>query len=232
MTTDTMIPLTLPPATTTTDQVFEALYAAVISLRLPPGTKVSEADIARRLDVSRQPVRDAFFRLSKLGFLSIRPQRATLVTRISPRAVLDAVFVRSALEMECIARVCDRIDAGGIAELTATLEAQHTALDSENADAFHAEDDRFHQTLCRLAGHAHVWDIIQEQKAHMDRVRFLTLSRTRRRQVLHEHGEIMKTIEMRDPDRSRALLGAHIRSVEPALEAMREQRSDCFEDGA
>lgn len=97
-----------------TDQVFQALYDAVVSVDLPPGTKVSEAEIASQLGVSRQPVRDAFFRLSNLGLLSIRPQRATLITQISLQAVYDAVFTRTALEVECL-RTAMAIAPGGIA---------------------------------------------------------------------------------------------------------------------
>lgn len=77
------VPVGLTPATSATEQVFQSLYAAVVTLKLLPGTKVSEAEVARQMDVSRQPVRDAFFRLSELGFLTIRPQRATLISRIS-----------------------------------------------------------------------------------------------------------------------------------------------------
>ena len=95
-------PIVSAPKRTATDLSFEALYQAVIALELPPGAKVSEAEIAKALDVSRQPVRDAFYRLSKLGFLSMRPQRATLVTKISKRAVLNAIFVRTALEVEAL----------------------------------------------------------------------------------------------------------------------------------
>ncbi|CAN0581890.1 unnamed protein product, partial [Ectocarpus sp. 12 AP-2014] len=58
-----------PPPISATDQVFDTIYRAIVSLDLPPGAKISEVDIAGRFAVSRQPVRDAFFRLSKLGFL-------------------------------------------------------------------------------------------------------------------------------------------------------------------
>ena len=59
------------------DQIFATLYHRVITLELPPGARLSEAEVARQMGVSRQPVRDAFWRLSQLGFLTIRPQRAT-----------------------------------------------------------------------------------------------------------------------------------------------------------
>lgn len=221
--------LPLEPALTTTDQVFRALYAAVIALQLPPGTKVSEADVAKQFDVSRQPVRDAFFRLSKLGFLSIRPQRATLVTRISIRAVHDAIFVRSALEAECVETVSRNHDADDIAHLADLLARQDQALNSANSHDFHALDDAFHRSLCRIAGHAKVWDIIQEQKAHMDRVRYLTLSITRRTSVLGEHREILDAIEARDAARASALIRAHIGSVADALEAIHAEHPDHFE---
>ena len=90
------------PLTSATDQVFDVLSKAIISFKLLPGAKISEVEVAKQLNVSRQPVRDAFFRLSKQGFILIRPQRATLITKISKQAGLDAVFIRTALETACI----------------------------------------------------------------------------------------------------------------------------------
>ena len=62
---------------TSVDLVFEHLYQGINSLNLLPGTKISEADIAARFDVSRQPVRHAFSRLEILELVVIRPQKAT-----------------------------------------------------------------------------------------------------------------------------------------------------------
>jgi DNA-binding GntR family transcriptional regulator len=89
------------------------LHSQILLLELPPGTKMSEVEVAKALGVSRQPVRDAFYRLSKLGFLSIRPQRATLVSQISSTAVLQARFVRNALEAETVRTACQGPDQRG-----------------------------------------------------------------------------------------------------------------------
>ena len=43
-------------------------------------------------------------------------------------------------------------------------------------ERFHALDDEFHRRICALAGHEFAWALIRENKAHMDRVRFLSLS--------------------------------------------------------
>lgn len=227
-----LAPISAQQAQTATDQVFEALYEAVISMQLPPGAKVSEAEIARQLNVSRQPVRDAFFRLSKLGFLSIRPQRATLISKISERAVLEAAFVRAALEVECIRLAAKRRSEADIGELHANLAMQVAALDAPDRRAFHVQDEAFHRILCRIAGHEHVWELIQDHKAHMDRARFLTLSTSHRRSVLAEHVLVVEALETGDPDLAERHLRAHLGNIAVVLPKLRSMHPACFEDEA
>lgn len=212
-----------------TDLVFQNLYEAVISLKLLPGTKVSETEVAKQLQVSRQPVRDAFFRLSNLGFLLIRPQRATLITRISERAVLDAMFTRTALEVECMREALTRLTAEDLDRLRANLDEQTATLDNPDPSAFHAADDAFHAIMCEIAGHPHAWTLIQSQKAHMDRVRYLTLSEGRRVQVLEEHAALIDALEAGDGALAEARLRAHLTDIRSVLADQRQRFPDYFE---
>ena len=50
----------------TADEVFDKLYEDIVTLKILPGSKISETEVARRLGVSRQPTRDAFRRLHNL----------------------------------------------------------------------------------------------------------------------------------------------------------------------
>ncbi|MDC1296798.1 GntR family transcriptional regulator [Octadecabacter sp.] len=199
-----------------TDRVFDAIYVAVISVQLPPGTKVSEAELAKQLNVSRQPVRDAFFRLSNLGFLSIRPQRPTLITKISRRAIHDAVFTRAALEVECLRQATIRNQKKLIVEMEAIIARQEIAL-SKDTSNFHALDESFHELICSVSGHDHVWPLIREQKGHLDRLRFLSLSPERQRFVIAEHREILKAILNGATGEAETLLRAHISAIEEIL---------------
>lgn len=228
MTESALGPISMPAARTSTDLVFDTLYDAVISLKLPPGTKVTEIEVAKHLDVSRQPVRDAFFRLSKLGFLLMRPQRATVVTLISKRAVLDALFTRTALEVECLRSAMARLPGDAGPALRANLARQELALNDAQAE-FHALDEAFHGSLCEIAGHAHVWQLIREQKAHMDRIRYLTLSKERRRHVLAEHRALVDAIEAGNADRAESLLRSHIGAIETVLIQAQADHPDLFE---
>jgi DNA-binding GntR family transcriptional regulator len=211
------------------DTVFDHLHRQILTLSLPPGTKLSEVDVAQALGTSRQPVRDAFYRLSKLGFLTIRPQRATTVSWISPRAVMQARFVRVAVEQETVRAACERLGPDDITVLERLIERQREKSAPGDAEAFHALDDLFHREICERAGHGYVWHIIREMKAHMDRVRFLTLSFATH-DVLIEHGRILDAIRTRDPDRAATELRVHLSRITAELERIRGDHREFFAD--
>ena len=73
------------------------LRQCIAELRLKPGEALSEKDIAGRYGVSRQPVREAFIKLSEAGLVEIRPSRGTFVMKISVREVANARLVREAI---------------------------------------------------------------------------------------------------------------------------------------
>ncbi len=217
-------------AGSTTDLVFDALYAAVISVKLPPGTKVSEAEVAKQFDVSRQPVRDAFFRLSNLGFLSIRPQRPTLITQISLRAIHDAVFTRTALEVACLQLALNVNRADLVEAMKANVTAQERAV-SADTTTFHIIDEAFHELICMASGHVHIWPLIRRQKGHLDRLRFLSLSEKRRQHVIAEHREICSAVLNDNIAHAEKLLREHISAIKDVLPAIIVRHPDYFETG-
>lgn len=211
------------------DQVFDSLYDRILSLELPPGARISEADIAKALHVSRQPVRDAFYRLSKLRFLEIRPQRATTVSLISTRALREAQFVRAALEAEIARAACADLDEASLDHLQTLLAQQKTAMDSDDRARFHQLDDRFHQSICELSGHAFTWDTIRESKAHMDRARFLSLS-FNAPQAYRDHLAILAALRARDPDRADRVIRDHLGRILDQIDRIRSENLDYFAD--
>jgi len=218
-------------AISATEKVFDTLYDAVVSIALPPGTRVSENEIAKQLGVSRQPVRDAFFRLSKLGFLSIKPQRATLITPISLDAIRSAVFIRTALEAECLRAAMAMPDQALLTALEANLEKQKQAIEAPSAE-FLQLDEEFHEIICTVPGHAHVWELIREHKAHLDRIRFLTLSHAHRPVVIVEHAHIIHAIAAEDVATAEAALRAHIVGVTGVAKAIQDDHPLYFEDAS
>ncbi|KAA3517729.1 FCD domain-containing protein [Agrobacterium vitis] len=210
-----------------TEQVFELLYRQVVELELPPGAKLSEVDVAKQMGVSRQPVRDAFYRLSQQGFLMIRPQRATVVTHISERGVLQARFIRTALEMETVRAAAERLSEEQIAALDELVQRQIKAMDAGDKMLFHELDDEFHRQICKMSGHDFAWALIRDSKAHMDRIRYLSLA-FGAQSAIDDHIEIMAALKARDGDRAAANMRVHLSRILSIISRIRESHGQYF----
>jgi len=219
------LPNARPPSAA--DQVYEAIYRQVLVLALPPGSRLSEAEVARAASVSRQPVRDAFWRLQQIGFLTIRPQRPTVVSPISVRAVRQARFVRTALEVETVRAASERFGPAEITALEAVLAAQAGAAAADDRERFHALDDEFHRRLCGLAGLDFAWSLIRENKAHMDRVRYLSLS-FGAPTALADHVAILDAIRAGDPDDAADAMRMHLGRIEDIIARVRVTNAGHF----
>lgn len=83
-------------------QIYDFLRKLIIETTIKPGTLLSENGLSEHFHVSRQPVREALMCLSYEGLLSVLPQRGSVVERISVSALQQTVFVRAAIEKECV----------------------------------------------------------------------------------------------------------------------------------
>ena len=220
-------PIDTPRSQPTAETVYDELYRRIVEGTLPPGSRISEADTASRLGVSRQPVREAFSRLHKLNLVSITPNRATVVALVSETAVLQARFVRKALETEIA-----RIAAQGIAEhwldeLARLVERQVVAIAADDRLGFHELDDAFHATICDAVGYGFAWTLIRESKAQMDRVRWLSLA-FGAPTALDDHRRIVAAIRARDPEAAVAAVRAHLDRILRILAQVRGNHPELF----
>ncbi len=211
------------------DQVFEELRRQILSLELEPAAKISEGDVARAMGVSRQPVRDAFYRLSQLGLVLIRPQRATTISLISSNSVMRARFIRTALELETVRVAAIRLSAEDIAALDRIIEAQDTAIGKADKATFHKLDDQFHKEICERSGLGFTWTLIAENKSHMDRVRMLSLSFASRT-AWDDHVTILSALRDRDPVRAQEAIRMHLSRIKEQIDRIASSNHDWFAD--
>jgi len=81
-----------------TDRAYRALEEEIVTLRLPPGTVVSEAMLSKRLGIGRTPIREALHRLARERLVQILPRRGIVVSEINVLAQLRLLEVRRELE--------------------------------------------------------------------------------------------------------------------------------------
>ena len=215
---------------TTTDVVFDQLYEEIASLRLLPGTKLSEVEVARRFGVSRQPVRDAFNRLGHLELLLIRPQKATEVRGFSMRHIANARFVRLAVELEVVRHACSIWDESRDAKLQQNLLQQKMAVETEQQDMFHALDYQFHRHICELGDKLLAFDTIQECKRKVDRLCMLSLGRENESStLLEDHQDLASALQRRSVDDATEITRQHLGRLDKTIAYIHETHSEYFE---
>ncbi len=199
---------------TVSHRVFDALRRAIVQGRLLPGNTLSEADVAKQLGVSRQPVREAFIKLAEAGLVGIRPQRGTLVLLISRREVENARFLREAIEVAIARKAALEATPAHIAVMRETLEAQREASARGDAPAFISADDALHQAIARSAECEHAWKVLDGLKVQMDRVRYLSMEEATPIPVLiAQHDAIVDAIAAGDPDKAEAAMHTHLSEI-------------------
>ena len=215
-------------------RVYRVLRQAIVTMQFRPGQALSEQEIADQLGVSRQPVREAFIKLSESGLLTIRPQRGTFVVKISVKQVLDARFVREAVETAVVRKACETITPAGLAELRDNLKAQWDIADEPVLVRFLELDEAFHRTIAIGAECDYAWRIVEETKAQMDRVRYLSVPyATPIRRLISQHQAVLEAIVSRDPAKAEAAMGMHLREILTSLPELEGKFPDLFtqEDG-
>lgn len=219
---------TLEHGTPVGPQVYRILRERIIRADLLPGSLISESEIARTFSLSRQPVREAFIKLSEEGLVEVRPQRGTLVRRISREAVMDARFVREAIETDIVKLLADDRDTAVIADLRRQIEAQR-AISDNDPDRFMKLDERFHRTLAEAAGKTYAWQVIENVKAQMDRVRYLSFLRFPIPKLVDQHIGVVDAIEAGSPLDADCAMREHLREILAALPEIANAKPEFFE---
>lgn len=210
-------------------RVYRVLRQAIVTMQFSPGQALSEQEIADQLGVSRQPVREAFIKLSEAGLLTIRPQRGSFVVKISVKQVLDARFVREAVETAVVRKACETITPAGIAELRDLLKAQWDIADEPVPVRFLELDEAFHRAIAIGAECDYAWRIVEETKAQMDRVRYLSVPyATPIRRLISQHQAVLEAIVARDPVKAEAAMGLHLREILTSLPELEGKFPDLF----
>ncbi|NYI92554.1 DNA-binding GntR family transcriptional regulator [Amycolatopsis endophytica] len=204
--------------------VYEKLRRKVLTLELPPGAALSENELAASLGVSRTPVRESLILLAEEGLVQVFPQVGSFVSRVDPRRVADAQFLREAVELAALE---DLPESPDVAELEENLaRQQEPGIDLEE---FFALDEEFHRGLLELSGHDPAWPTVVSAKGHLDRARRLGLHEANTPEVFaRQHGEILRAVAAHDIPLARETMRTHLREVFADIERIRERKPDLF----
>jgi len=211
--------------------IYRVLRQDVVTLRLKPGMRLSENELAARFGTSRAPVREALIRLADEGLIDVRPQRGSFVSRISLAAMEQSRLVREALEVVIIRRAAEaKLTKAALARCEAAITGQLEARD--DPERFTQRDDDFHRAFAEATALVGVWSIIEREKVQFDRVRILSLPHVTPVDVLiAQHRAILSAVLDADPDQAEKAIRIHLSEVLRIADDLAIRHPDLIETG-
>ncbi len=211
-------------------RVYTILRDAIVSAEFHPGQRLSEAELAERLGVSRTPIREALVRLRDDRLVEIVPQLGTYVSRISRQAIDDAQFVREALEGAAVRIAATRVRPEDVAALDAIIVRQREAFRESDIDRFYFFDDELHRSLCDLSGHGVAWSLSQRASGHLNRIRRLSMTLPAYiDEMIEEHVLVIDAVRRGEPQEAERALREHLQMVVSAVPDIERSHPDYFE---
>lgn len=198
----------LQPASPLREQVYEALEDLVIRGVLAPGQRLTEEDLAKRLGVSRNPVREALNGLSRTGWVELRPRRGAYVRRQTATEGDHFFQVRRLLEMEAARLAAARATAEMVAPLEALLTEGRTALEAPDQEALLSVNSRFHAEMVTLTGNSFLCELLGLLDKRL-RWYFSPVVLTRGPRSWQEHTDLVEAIVANDEEKAVEMMRLH-----------------------
>ncbi len=142
------------------EAVQDAIRAAIVAGRYPPGDRLLEDQLAQELDVSRNPVREALQALATEGFVVIEPRRGARVARVSPERARELFEVREALEGLAARLAAQRRTPAQLAALQAIVAEGARLVAAGLLGELPEMNNRFHLALHDAGGNAMLRDVL------------------------------------------------------------------------
>lgn len=221
----------IDPALPAGNQIYDFLQSMILTMDLPPGQVISEADIASRFGSSRTPVREALQRLREAQLVTTQPSRGNFVTRLQRRKIEEARFMREALEVATVGHLCETgLPDSFSSILNDNLKRQKKAIKRRDNQEFRLLDDAFHLTLARATGFMRVADVLKREKILLDRLRVIALrSKSHQKSLLQDHQNLLMQIIEKDKEAAIDLTRRHMNTVLDTLSGLEQTHSHYFE---
>lgn len=192
------------------DYALRVMIYNIVNIELPPGTAISENEIASSLKLSRTPVREALINLSKNSIVEIIPHKGSFISKINCQNIEEARFVRLALETAVLKLACIDIPPEYIIRLHGNLTEQRHSIQTNNYIKLLQLDNSFHRLIFEAVNKKWTYDIVSSQMIHFDRLRFLTLKTLKNDRTVEDHQNILSAIESHDKVFAETLIINHL----------------------
>ncbi|MFW1678197.1 GntR family transcriptional regulator [Pontibacter sp. JAM-7] len=211
-----------PESRTLADRVCEQIITAIVKGEIPPGQKISEAELARIYGISRGPLREAIRRLEGLRLIERKPHIGARVVQLSLKELVEIYRVREALEGMACRLAAENMSDDEIESLRALLFVHEQSVkELDGRSYFQKEGDLdFHYRIVNGSKNSKLLEVLGGDLYHLVRMyRYqFSVSSSRPQRALKEHHQILDAIAARDPELAEMLMRRHIGAARKNIE--------------
>ncbi len=201
-----------------TDRLYQHIKSQIVSNQYKPGERLQEQDIAKSLDVSRTPVREALGRLGAEGLVTVIPRMGVFVTNPCNKDIQDIYEVRECLEILASQLAIGQMSEEGIQKLEEIHRDFGTAFSKKEISNCFEFDRKFHEQLIELSGNTKLVEIYKHLGANIQVTRWMHCAHQKEQALtFKEHANILDALRKRDAETTGKLLSAHIQRVKRDL---------------
>lgn len=215
------------PTMTIGDQVYKALRREIIEMRIKPGEKLSEVQVAERFNVSRAPVRDAIRRLQQENLVLVKPQVGTIVSQIVPDQATEICEVRLLLEPHATFVAAGRVSEADLDLLRVAFDRMLTLPEGseERRELVFKTDNNLHKTIWISGNNREIDNILNRYMDRMRRIQLATVELANRLTPSErEMRQIFEGLQARDAERARDAMKVHLLNIKKAIDAVMNNR--------
>jgi len=197
-------------AATLADQAYARVKQLIFDFALMPGDRVSETELAQRIDMSRTPLRAALQRLEREAFLQLLPRQGWQVAPLDFDVMDELYDLRTLIECEATRHLAEREQRPELRQL-ADIWLVPAAERLQDAAEVGALDERFHSLLVQGSGNREMARVHREITERIRIIRRLDFTKPARVEATYdERARILRAITRRRADEAQRLLRAHI----------------------
>ncbi|WNV82698.1 GntR family transcriptional regulator [Umezawaea sp. Da 62-37] len=219
--------LTPPPRTMLRDTVYEAIKGMLMDNDLAPGARLSIDGIARELEVSPTPVREAMTKLESDGLVAKRPHAGYIVAPLMDQVSLDNLYeFRLLIEPAAAGLAAGGASKAQVTHLRKVVEDMAARPDGENYEGyrdFAVLDALLHRTIAEASGNHLIVDALSRLHAHTHNYR-LYFRTGMADETKREHERVVEAIAAQAPEAAEAAMRDHLTSSRARLRAAYPQQ--------
>jgi len=191
--------------------IFTHLKKAILKGDISPGNRLIENKIARDLDISRTPVREAFHKLEREGLIEQIPQGGYAVTGLTRDDIEDLFGIRSLLESYAAGLAAKNHAQEDLLLLEEKNREFQSCLDQDQLGQLSKINTEFHDILYAMSGRPLLIKMISQIQAQIYRFRNLILKDKKNAVISSNlHIALVRALKKRDADQVEKLLKKHI----------------------